>query len=164
MPRSKNIAEVRKHLAASPSRVFGAFADAPVVSRWLTPSPEVSLTILEFDFRVGGRYRFAYGVPSRGTMFVNGVYRTIEPLTTIVFSWHIEPPDEHAGLQSEVIITLSPRGPGTDLVIRHARLTQPGAAGRHETGWLGALEQLADAVRDAHWNASEAATFETRIE
>jgi uncharacterized protein YndB with AHSA1/START domain len=75
-------------------------------------------------------------------MFVNGVYQTIEPPWTIVFSWNIEPPDEHAGVRSEVTVTLAPRGTGTDLRIRHAQLTLPGTRERHEAGWRGALDHL----------------------
>jgi uncharacterized protein YndB with AHSA1/START domain len=139
------IAEVRRRLAAPPAKVFGAFADASLVSRWLTPSPEVTLTVLVFEFRVGGAYRFAYHVPG-GTMFVNGTYRAIEPPSRIVFSWNIEPPDEHAGISSEVTITLEPDGSGTALHIRHEQLTRPGAAARHAEGWRGAIDQLSALV------------------
>jgi uncharacterized protein YndB with AHSA1/START domain len=136
-------AEVRRRLAAAPARVFAAFADASLVSRWLTPSPEVPMTVLQFDFRVGGTYRFAYHVPGGMTMRVNGEYRIIEPPSRIVFSWNIEPPDEHAGVRSEVIVTLTPDGSGTQLTIRHERLTPAGAATRHAAGWTGAIDQLA---------------------
>ena len=57
------VAEIRRHLSAEPERVFSAFANAEMVGRWLTPSPEIKLTVLELDFRVGGAYRFAYHVP-----------------------------------------------------------------------------------------------------
>jgi len=154
MIRDEAVAEVRRHLAASPGRVFAAFADASLVSRWLTPSPDVALRVVQFDFRVGGAYRFAYDVPGRAAMFVNGVYRTIEPPSTIVFSWNIEPPDEHAGVRSEVTITLTPAGAGTDLLIRHARLTPPGACERHEAGWRGALDHLTALLADVHEHRS----------
>jgi uncharacterized protein YndB with AHSA1/START domain len=136
-------ATVERRLRASPARVFGAFADAAIVGRWLTPSPEVALTVLQFEFRVGGRYRFAYGVPGRGTMHVNGDFRLIEPPERLAFAWNIEPPDEHAGVRSEVSVTLRPDGEGTHLVIRHEYLAAPGASRRHAEGWNGALEQLA---------------------
>jgi uncharacterized protein YndB with AHSA1/START domain len=142
MRRDEAVAEVRQHLAASPARVFAAFADASLVSRWLTPSPDVVLRVVQFDFRVGGAYRFAYDVPGGPTMCVNGLYRTIERPSKIVFSWDIEPPDEHAGVRSEVTVTLTPRGTGTDLRICHAPLTLPGACERHEAGWRGALNHL----------------------
>ena len=111
MVRDESVAEVRQYLAASPARVFTAFTDASLICRWLTPSPDVVLRVLQFDFRVGGAYRFAYDVPGGATLLVNGVYRTIEPPSTI--SWNIEPPDEHAGVRSEVTVTFTPQGTGT---------------------------------------------------
>ena len=146
MFRDETVAQVRRYLAASPARVFAAFADAALVRRWLTPSREVALDIVHFDFRVGGSYRFAYRVPGREPMVVTGVYRAIEPPSRIVFTWDIEPPDEHAGVRSEVTVTLTPYGTGTDLLIRHARLTAPGARDRHAAGWSGALDHLAAMV------------------
>ena len=134
--------EVRRRLAARPERLFEAFADAALVSRWLKPAPEVGLTVLALDFRVGGAYRFAYAVPGGQTMIVGGVYRAIDPPTKIVFTWDIEPPDEHAGLRSEVTVTIVPAGDGSELCIRHAELTQRGAAPRHAQGWEGALDRL----------------------
>jgi uncharacterized protein YndB with AHSA1/START domain len=156
MARDVAVAEVRQHLAAVPARVFAAFADPSLISRWLTPSPDVALRVLQFDFCVGGTYRFAYEVPGGATMFVNGRYQTIEPPSTIVFSWNIEPPDEHAGVRSEVTVTLSPRGTGTDLRIRHAQLTLPGACERHEAGWRGALNHLVALLPDVREPTSTA--------
>jgi uncharacterized protein YndB with AHSA1/START domain len=63
-----------------------------------------------------------------------------------VFSWNIEPPDEHAGIRSEVAISLTPDGSGTRLLIRHAQLDQPGSAERHAEGWRGAVHHLAAIV------------------
>jgi uncharacterized protein YndB with AHSA1/START domain len=135
-------AEIRRHLASTPEKVFAAFADAKIVSRWLTPSADVKLTVLEFDFRVGGRYRFAYHIPTGQVMTVNGMYRVIEPPSKIIFSWNIEPPHDHAGLLSEVMIGIAPDGQGSELHIRHERLTAAGAVERHREGWHGAVDQL----------------------
>src|SRR5690242_19732028 len=95
---STTSAEVRRRLAAHPEKVFAALADAALVARWLTPSPDIRLTVLQFDFREGGRYRFAYTLPDGVVMRVGGSYRTIERPSRIVFTWVIEPPDEHAGI------------------------------------------------------------------
>jgi uncharacterized protein YndB with AHSA1/START domain len=135
--------EVRRRFRAAPENVFAAFAEAQWVGRWLSPSPDIKLALLEFDFRKGGMYRFAYHVPGGQIMTVHGSYRSIEPPTMITFSWIIEPPDEHAGLESEVTVTITPDGEFTELFIRHEKLTRPSAGARHADGWRGALDQLA---------------------
>lgn len=134
--------QIRRRLSAPAEKVFAAFADAALVAQWLRPSPEVMLTVLEFDFRPGGAYRFAYDVPDGRRMIVGGTYRSIERPTRIVFSWLIEPPDEHAGIDSEVTVTLASSGNATELTICHARFERADADARHAEGWRGALELL----------------------
>jgi uncharacterized protein YndB with AHSA1/START domain len=140
---ASDVAEVRRHLSAAPDLVFAAFADPALVRRWLTPSSEVRLDVLSFDFHVGGAYRFAYHVPGGAIMHVNGVFLVIERPLRIIFSWNIEPPDEHAGVRSEVRVAIAPDGDGSQLHIRHIRLARAGAPERHAEGWRGAAEQLA---------------------
>jgi uncharacterized protein YndB with AHSA1/START domain len=135
-------AEVRHRLAARPEKVFAAFAVPRLIVRWLTPSPEITLTVLHFDFRVGGAYRFAYHLPDGKTVIIGGVYRSIVPPSDIVFSWIIEPPDEHAGIDSEVTVTIKPDGDGTELLIRHDKLMRADAILRHAEGWRGAIDRL----------------------
>jgi uncharacterized protein YndB with AHSA1/START domain len=134
--------EVRRHLAASPERVFAAFASAETVARWLRPSPEVKLTVLELEFREGGRYRFAYDTPAGERMLVGGVYRKIQAPNRLEFSWLIEPPDPHAGIESQVTVSIEPGAGGTDLLILHERFGRADANARHAEGWRGALDQL----------------------
>ncbi len=134
--------EVRRRLAATPQQVFACFAEARLLARWLTPAPEIRLTVLDLDFREGGGYRFAYHLPDRRTVTVGGLYRTIEPPSRIVFSWIIEPPDEHAGIDSQVTVTIEPADGGSALTIRHERLLRPDAVTRHREGWHGALDRL----------------------
>lgn len=134
--------QIRRVLSASPERVFSTFADATLVARWLRPSPDIQLSVLAFDFRPGGSYRFAYDVPTGERMVVGGTYRVIERPARLVFSWLIEPPDEHAGIDSEVTVTLVRKDTGTELTIRHANFGRSDAEARHDQGWRGALALL----------------------
>lgn len=142
MTPDKTVAEVRRRFTSVPEKVFAAFAEPRLITRWLTPSPEIALTVLQFDFRVGGVYRFAYHVPGGQPVIVGGSYRSIEPPSKIVFSWIIEPPDEHAGLESEVTATITPYDGGAELLIRHEKFVRVDAIERHAQGWRGALDRL----------------------
>jgi uncharacterized protein YndB with AHSA1/START domain len=144
MLADKSYAEVRRRLSAAPEKVFAMFAKAEMVKLWLTPAPEIELTVLYFDFREGGTYRFAYHVPAANAVIVAGSYRVIKPPSKIVFSWVIEPPDEHAGIDSEVSVVITPDGGGSELVIRHQRLSRADAIERHAAGWLGAIDRLTE--------------------
>jgi uncharacterized protein YndB with AHSA1/START domain len=53
--------EVRRVLAVPPEEVFAAFADRVLVAQWLRPSPDVTLTVLAFDFRRGGVRHAKFG-------------------------------------------------------------------------------------------------------
>jgi uncharacterized protein YndB with AHSA1/START domain len=135
--------ELRRTLQASIERVFAAFSDPVMVAQWLRPSPDVLLTVLTFEFREGGRYRFAYDVPDGNRMVVGGHYKVIEHPRRIVFSWLIEPPDEHAGIESEVIVQLATVTPNaTQLEISHSGWGRKDAEARHSAGWTGALDLL----------------------
>jgi uncharacterized protein YndB with AHSA1/START domain len=143
MTTNESHIEIRQRFAAAPEKVFAAFADARLITRWLTPSPDVTLSVLNFDFREGGSYRFCYHLQNGQTVIVGGFYTLVEPPSKIVFSWIIEPPDEHAGIESEVTVTISQDEGGTELVIRHEKLTHTRAVVRHTEGWYGALRQMA---------------------
>jgi len=136
-------AELRRRFAATPEQVFAAFADAALVSRWLRPASEIGLTVEVFDFRVSGLYRFVYHLPDAADVIIGGTFRLIDRPSKIVFSWIIEPPDEHAGIDSEVTVVISPDSGGTDLLIRHEKLSRSDAIARHAEGWRGAMELLA---------------------
>jgi uncharacterized protein YndB with AHSA1/START domain len=142
MKSNELLVQVERVVAAPPARVFRAFSDAQLLPRWLTPSPEIAMRVEALDFREGGAYRFVYTLPDRSEVGIGGVYRTIRPPARLVFSWIIDPPDEHAGIESEVTVTIDPAGEGSRLTIRHLGWPIVGAARRHEGGWVGALVQL----------------------
>jgi uncharacterized protein YndB with AHSA1/START domain len=142
MAVSETRAEVTRRLRAPPERIFAAFASADLVARWLSPSPDIVLEVLAYDFRVRGRYRFAYRIPGGAVMHVHGDFREIAPPRQLTFSWVIEPPDEHAGIDSDVRVSLAAVPGGCVLTIVHERLDRPAAVERHSAGWMGALDRL----------------------
>ena len=139
--------EVTRRLSAPPEHIFAAFASADLVARWLSPSPDIALEVLAYDFRTHGHYRFAYHLPTGQIMHVNGCFREIVPPARLTFSWVIEPPDEHAGIDSEVRVCIAEAPGGAVLTIKHERLDLPDAVERHTAGWVGALDRLDSLLR-----------------
>ncbi len=147
MPIPETRAQVTRHLSASAERIFATFASADLVARWLSPSADITLQVLAYDFRVEGAYRFAYLVPGGTVMHVHGIFREITPPRQLIFSWAIEPPDEHSGVDSEVRVSIAEDTSGSLLTIVHERLDRAGAAERHRNGWRGALDRLERLLR-----------------
>jgi len=46
MHPDKSVVEIQRRFDAAPELVFAAFVDRRLVSRWLTPGPEVRLEVL----------------------------------------------------------------------------------------------------------------------
>jgi uncharacterized protein YndB with AHSA1/START domain len=68
-----------------------------------------------------------------------GVYREIEPVSRLVFTWTcpiLEVTD------SIVTIELTERGERTELLLRHALPDDPKVRSAHEEGWTGCLASL----------------------
>ncbi len=152
MARPEARAQVTRRMSAPPERIFAAFASADLVARWLSPAPDITLEVLAYDFRIDGRYRFAYRVPTGQIMHVHGSFLEIVPPGQLIFSWIIEPPDEHAGIDSEVRVSIAAAtGGGAILTIVHERLDRSGAVDRHTAGWIGALDRLESLVRSEVW-------------
>jgi len=56
---------VRRTYDAAPERVFRAWTDPAQLQRWYVPGDETwSATIVEHDFRIGGRKRITFGTPA----------------------------------------------------------------------------------------------------
>src|SRR6266850_5875339 len=94
MTPAESRVEISRRFAVPRERIFAAFASAERVARWLTPSPDISLKVLSYDFRERGTYRFEYRAPGGQVMRVHGTFIEVLPPARIVFSWIIEPPDE----------------------------------------------------------------------
>ena len=133
---------VRRTIPAPRDRVFRAFAGADALAAWFTPSAEIALDVVTFDFTVGGGFRFAYVMPDRRRPVVGGVYDLIEPPARIGCSWIWEAPDPLADVPMHVLFEFKEAGGGTEVVITHRGIPSDQACTIHETGWDGAMDSL----------------------
>lgn len=133
---------VRRVIAAPRDRLFKAFGSADALSQWFTPSADISLDIIAFDFTAGGRFRFRYVMPDGRRPVVGGVYELIEPPTQIICSWVWEAPDLLADIPMRVLFEFFEHGGKTEVTITHQGIPSDQACSIHEDGWDGALNGL----------------------
>ena len=123
--------QITRVLAAPADRVWAAFTEPATLTAWFWParlSPAVSA-----DVRVGGAYRI------EGTgMAVSGIYREVEPLRRLVFTWRWD------GDEAESLVTVEFQDSDgkTVLSLRHDRLATAEERDSHAQGWNDCLDRL----------------------
>jgi uncharacterized protein YndB with AHSA1/START domain len=136
---------LKRRLNAPPAKVFAAWTDPEKIRCWFGP-PGVETLEAESGARVGGRYRVLARSPDGEQHDVRGVYREVAPNQKLVFTWAWQSTPERESL---VTIELKPDGDGTLLTLTHEQFFDEGARDRHQHGWTGSLEKLAQFVAEA---------------
>ena len=133
---------VRRTIAAPRPRIFEAFSRPDLLSQWFTPSADISVDILTFDFTANGRFRLRYAMPDGRQPVVGGAFERIEPPALIVQSWIWEPPDPLENVSMRVLFRFDENAGATDVTIRHEKLPSDAACTIHADGWEGSLNSL----------------------
>ena len=77
-------------LNAPVALVWKCFSEREHIARWWGPKSLGDLVVREFDFRVGGNWRFEHVLKRGPVIPFHGVYRAIEPKTKIVNTFGVE--------------------------------------------------------------------------
>ncbi|MEL6965360.1 MAG: SRPBCC domain-containing protein, partial [Pseudomonadota bacterium] len=110
---------VRRVIHAPRERIFAAFSRSDLLAQWFTPSAEISLEVLDFNFVAAGRFRLRYNMPDGRRPVVGGSYERIEPPREIILSWIWEAPDPLAGIPMRVLFQFLEKDDVTEVVITH---------------------------------------------
>lgn len=149
---------IERTYPASPSRVFGAFADPATKRRWLVEGEGWDVQEFTLDFRVGGReqsrFRFKGApppAPPAGTAMGNDTtYQDIVSDERIVFAYTMTVGDRRISA-SLATVEIAPDGDGTRLTFTEQGAFFEGADGpeMREQGWRALLEALGKELRQA---------------
>lgn len=133
---------IRRHLKATPDKVFAAWTEPEKLSRWFGPDP-VEILRAETDLRIGGRWTIVGRSPDGEEHHVSGVYRELVQNQRLVFTWAWRSTPER---ESVVSIDIRPDGAGTMLTLTHEQFFDEPARDRHQMGWSGSLDKLERAL------------------
>ena len=131
---------VRKTIRATAEQLFTAWTDPAQLKLWWGPRG-VRCTDAEVDLRIGGRYRIANQLPDGKILWITGEYQSIEPPRKLVYTWRLE---AQAGNSERVTVEFAPHGDLTEVIVTHELISNEALRDRHEQGWIGCLEGLAN--------------------
>jgi uncharacterized protein YndB with AHSA1/START domain len=134
LPATSGVVEITRILPASPDEVFRAWTDTERMRSWMSPIGEAEADV---DLRVGGRFRLIM-VGGGRRIEHSGEYLEVDPPSRLSFTWR----SPFTGDADTVVtVLLSDHPDGTELHLRHERLTEEAAAS-HGQGWSQMLDRL----------------------
>ncbi len=140
-PREETRPELRlaRRYPVAPEKVWRAWTDPQVMSRWFGPGDPNAVLVADLDVRPGGKYRIRFRTPDGEEHEVGGRYEVVEPPHRLVYSWAWHSTPERV---SRVAITLRAVDGGTDFELLHDRFFDEAARDNHRRGWGATFEKL----------------------
>ncbi|MBB1152070.1 SRPBCC domain-containing protein [Amycolatopsis dendrobii] len=81
--------EIVRDFDTTPARLFRAYTDPDLISRWLGPR-DVEMRLLEFDAHSGGAYRYVHVDTDGGEHLFRGVFHAVDSAERIVQTFEYE--------------------------------------------------------------------------
>lgn len=121
------------------SLVFRIWESREHMFRWLGPK-DFTCTHLDYDFRVGGKWRACIVADAYGVNWMGGEFRVIEPNKRIVYSFAWEE-DSGPGTLTEITVSFSEQGDKTVQSFHQTPFTSVESRDSHAEGWNQALDR-----------------------
>jgi len=128
---------VSRFINAPVEAVFNAWLDPEMMARFMTPGEGMSVEDAKADPVVGGAFSLLM-VAKEGKLPHGGEYKTIDPFSTIAFSW-VSPFSVDGSL---VTLNFTGKNGGTDVVLTHVKFADQETRDNHQGGWTVILESL----------------------
>ena len=138
--------EIKRFINAPRQRVYQAWTDPAQLKEWWGPKRMQTKT-LEFDPRLGGKYRWTLITEEGEEMSVFGEYLELTPGRRIAFTWKWDDDDDWKTHDSIVTIEFSDRDGGTEVRLIHEKLPSGASRDRHNEGWNSVVDKLEKFVR-----------------
>ena len=132
--------EIERVLPAAPPVVFAAFSDASELAKWWGPK-DFTTPILEFDPRVGGRYRIEMQPPDGDHFYLAGEFREVAPPARLsyTFGWEDPDPDD---VENLVDLSFRDLDGSTEVALTQGPFKTEERRALHRDGWTDSFDKL----------------------
>ena len=136
--------ELKRVLPAAPRVVFEAFTDSRQLARWWGPEGFTTPSV-EFDPRVGERYRLEMQPPDGDRFYLTGEFREVDPPARLAFTfaWEDPHPDD---VETLVELAFRDLGESTELALAQGSFKTEARQALHRNGWTDSFDKLARLV------------------
>lgn len=131
---------VRRKIYAPAEQLFEAWTQPRHLKRWWGPRP-VRCVDAEIDLRVGGGYQIANQFPDGRLLWIFGEFEVVDPPHKLVYTWRVDPQSQ---VCERVTVEFEQRGDATEVIVMHERIPNRATRDRHQEGWEGCLDRLAN--------------------
>ena len=142
--RTASLVKIQIQFNAPVEKVWSAWTDTTMISKWFGSDPNGRLLKVEMDVRAGGNFEITFRDSDGTEHTCFGIYKTVVPLHELSFTWNWK---EEPGVESFVSVLFSPKNDGTEMQFEHADI---GNASAHDykEGWNATFLKLRKAVAD----------------
>jgi uncharacterized protein YndB with AHSA1/START domain len=132
--------ELTRTLPAPRPEVWRAMTDSEPLAQWWGPKGFTAPRV-DFEPRVGGRYRIAMQPPEGDPFYLHGEFRAVDPPSRLsyTFVWEPPAPDDRETL---VTLLLESRGEQTEVSLTQGEFATEERLALHRDGWTNSLEKL----------------------
>lgn len=136
--------ELTRTLPAPRPEVWSAMTDSDRLGAWWGPKGFTAPSV-DFEPRVGGRYRIAMQPPEGELFHLHGEFRQVGPPSRLAYTFLWEPPDPD-DRETLVTLVLEDRGEITGVSFTQGAFATEARLELHRGGWTDSFERLAEAL------------------
>ena len=132
--------EMKRILPAPAPVVFAAFSDPDELVKWWGPRGFTTPS-LEFQARVGKRYRIEMQPPEGDAFYLTGEFREVDPPARLAYTFVWEEPDPD-DVETLVVLSFRNRGESTEVALTQGPFKTEARRALHRDGWTDSFDKL----------------------
>lgn len=132
--------EIERVLPQPRPAVFAAFSDPNELVKWWGPSG-FTVPSLQFEARVGERYRIEMQPPDGDAFHLDGEFREVDPPARLAYTFVWEPPDPD-DVETLVQLSFGDLGESTEVSLTQGPFKTEARRSLHRDGWTDSFDKL----------------------